>query len=368
MQLRIVHTTGFEYDGLALASYNQARMTPQTGPGQIVVHTRLDVSPTPWTYDYRDYFGNEVTSFEVLDPHESMTVTAVVDGAHRPAAGVAAGTRLGGPRRRPRSPTGGPSTSRSRRSSRRRTTWPRSCATSPTRPARPERPRATSARWSTPRWTTGPARPTSPPRPSTPGRSAPGVCQDMAHLVLGGLRTIGIPARYVSGYLHPQADAPDRRDRRRASRTRGSSGGTTAGTASTRPTTSSPATAGSWSRPAATTSTYAPSTASTPAPDVLDVRPGRRHPDRLNAPARRLGLLDEWVGRAAAVRPRTARVEGRGRSGLHRAGWWPTATRGNPRDSATENRPPLLRATARRSGKGETVVQETTSAPGDRRS
>ena len=77
MELRIVHTTGFEYDGLALASYNQARMTPQTGPGQIVVHTRLGVSPTPWTYDYRDYFGNEVTSFEVLDPHESMTVTAV---------------------------------------------------------------------------------------------------------------------------------------------------------------------------------------------------------------------------------------------------------------------------------------------------
>jgi hypothetical protein len=32
----------------------------------------------------------------------------------------------------------------------------------------------------------------------------------------------------------------------------------------------------------------------------------------------------------------------RGRSGLHRARWWLTATRGNPRDSATENRPPLL--------------------------
>ena len=30
----------------------------------------------------------------------------------------------------------------------------------------------------------------------------------------------------------------------------------------------------------------------------------------------------------------------RGRSGLRRAGWWPTATRGDPRDSATENRPP----------------------------
>ena len=57
MQLRIVHTTGFEYDGKAGASYNQARLTPVTTPEQIVVHSRLEVSPTPWSYEYRDYFG-----------------------------------------------------------------------------------------------------------------------------------------------------------------------------------------------------------------------------------------------------------------------------------------------------------------------
>ncbi len=50
----------------------------------------------------------------------------------------------------------------------------------------------------------------------------------------------------------------------------------------------------------------------------------------------------------------------RGKSGLRRARWWVTPTRGDPRDSATENRPPA------QAGKGETVVQETTSIPGDR--
>ena len=35
-----------------------------------------------------------------------------------------------------------------------------------------------------------------------------GVCQDMAHITLGALREVGIPARYVSGYLHPK---PERR-------------------------------------------------------------------------------------------------------------------------------------------------------------
>jgi len=45
-------------------------------------------------------------------------------------------------------------------------------------------------------------------------------------------------------------------------------------------------------------------------------------------------------------------IVARGTSGLHRAGWWLTATRGNPRDSATESKPPGASAL----GKGETVV------------
>jgi transglutaminase-like putative cysteine protease len=34
-----------------------------------------------------------------------------------------------------------------------------------------------------------------------------GVCQDFAHLSLALLRAAGVPARYVSGYLHPRTDA-----------------------------------------------------------------------------------------------------------------------------------------------------------------
>jgi transglutaminase-like putative cysteine protease len=35
-----------------------------------------------------------------------------------------------------------------------------------------------------------------------------GVCQDMAHVAVGVLRALGIPARYLSGYLLPRADLP----------------------------------------------------------------------------------------------------------------------------------------------------------------
>ena len=38
--------------------------------------------------------------------------------------------------------------------------------------------------------------------------SRKGVCQDIAHVAVGALRAAGLPARYVSGYLHPRADAP----------------------------------------------------------------------------------------------------------------------------------------------------------------
>ncbi len=42
-----------------------------------------------------------------------------------------------------------------------------------------------------------------------------GVCQDITHLAIGALRSVGIPARYVCGYLHPKPDAADRPDGRR---------------------------------------------------------------------------------------------------------------------------------------------------------
>ena len=45
---------------------------------------------------------------------------------------------------------------------------------------------------------------------SEAARAGRGVCQDFAHLSLALLRATGVPARYVSGYLHPQSDARDR--------------------------------------------------------------------------------------------------------------------------------------------------------------
>ena len=43
MQLRVRHTTGYRYAEGAIASFNEARMTPMTTADQIVLRSRIDV-------------------------------------------------------------------------------------------------------------------------------------------------------------------------------------------------------------------------------------------------------------------------------------------------------------------------------------
>lgn len=205
MQLRIVHTTRFEYDGKAVASYNQARLTPITTPEQIVVHNRLEVSPKPWTFDYRDYFGTAVTAFEVVDPHESMTVTATSTvQTNRPAVPPAELTW---------------EQVAEREVSDRWTEYLTiSDLVAPT-PDFAQRAKQVAADHELPGDAAldlcalvhdevefAPGVTDVRGTAATAWQQRAGVCQDLAHLVVGGLRTVGIPARYVSGYVHPHTD------------------------------------------------------------------------------------------------------------------------------------------------------------------
>jgi transglutaminase-like putative cysteine protease len=205
MQLKIVHTTGFTYEGGAVASYNEARLTPQTVGSQIVVHNRLDVHPAPWTWTYRDYWGSQVTAFEVLDPHDELTViaTATVHTSQRPdSSGSWSWEELRekrladqfteylevGDRVRPPDDLAALCAEIARSS-----------------PTPNDAARAIcSLVHEEVAYVAGSTQVSGHAADSWVARA--GVCQDMAHLVIGGLRQIGLPARYVSGYLHPRAD------------------------------------------------------------------------------------------------------------------------------------------------------------------
>ncbi len=205
MQLRIAHTTGFEYDGKANTSFNEARLTPLTLPGQIVVHSRVEVSPTPWAYTYKDYWGSQVTAFEVLDPHTSLTVTASAT-VHTD-----------------RSPVGPPVMSWDEMRSEAVADIQTEYLTLPDRVVPPDdlvvAAKDIAAASATPseaaravcalvyqevKYVSGSTTVDAFAAHAWAERS--GVCQDIAHIVVGALRAIDIPTRYVSGYLHPKVD------------------------------------------------------------------------------------------------------------------------------------------------------------------
>jgi transglutaminase-like putative cysteine protease len=207
MQLRIVHTSEYTYDSGAMASYNQARMTPVTTPEQIVVHHRLDVSPKPWTYSYTDYFGCAVTAFEVVDPHDSMAVTATSTvQVNRTGAEPEARSSW---------------SSYAEREVRDR--WTEYLVVSdvvapPVDFAElvndigagadlPGDAARAVCRLVTAQIDFLPGVTDAESTAAEAWDQRAGVGQDMVHLAIGGLRTLGIPARYVSGYVHP-VDSP----------------------------------------------------------------------------------------------------------------------------------------------------------------
>lgn len=206
MMLRIVHRTGYQYEGGgASSSYNEARMTPRSTLAQQVLHTRVEISPAAWTLTYTDYWGTSVTAFEVHDRHERLTVTssATVDVQRTPAPGeglsweqvrseaVRASRReylqVSDPVRPPEDLLAHVQQLAERAAS------PRDCVEAVIDHIHSEIkyvPGATGVHT----------------RAAEAWSARAGVCQDISNLTIGCLRSVGIPTCYVSGYLMPPTD------------------------------------------------------------------------------------------------------------------------------------------------------------------
>ncbi len=208
MRLSIDHQTGFRYATPVKSSYNEARMTPVATDQQTVWSSRVSINPAAWSFTYTDYWGTTVTTFELHEPHERLTVHAqgVVETHGDDLAWDLdrriAPNDLGWPALRDR---GVIDTMTEFLVVDDRTQAPDELlalaaekATQPPRLAGLDvcaliHERLTYQRGST--------KVTSTAREAWDlGR---GVCQDFSHVALGALRSIGLPARYVSGYLHP---------------------------------------------------------------------------------------------------------------------------------------------------------------------
>jgi len=207
-RLRIEHTTRVEYARPVRTSFNEARMTPLTLPGQTVLDARVTAVPRApvWTYD--DYWGTRVCAFDLLEPHDRLLIRATATVQTQPLPGIPGPReRLGWAELRERAPTG--------RLLEFLLATPLTTVTAEVQHAAMagidgldpgEAARAIAARVR--------EHVTYVPGATGPRTSAQeawdkgqGVCQDMAQLAVALLRAAGLPARYVAGYLHPDVHA-----------------------------------------------------------------------------------------------------------------------------------------------------------------
>jgi transglutaminase-like putative cysteine protease len=205
-RLRVTHRTGLSYAGEVVSSYNEARMTPQTNLRQTVWDARVTVNPGGPSVRYLDYWGTQVTAFDRQAPHDRLTVvaTAVVETfPEEPSPAGAGWTALASPAATDRwheflLPTG-------------RTALDDELtehAAGFRASAEPASAARAACEWVHDNIAYQPGSTGVHTSALEAWRERQGVCQDISHLTVGLIRAMGVPARYVSGYLHPRPDTP----------------------------------------------------------------------------------------------------------------------------------------------------------------
>jgi transglutaminase-like putative cysteine protease len=76
VRLRITHTTTFTYDEPVSEAYMEMRLTPLDAGGQRCNAMRLTTDPPGEVMGYTDRFGNRVRHFDTLLPHDRLVVSA----------------------------------------------------------------------------------------------------------------------------------------------------------------------------------------------------------------------------------------------------------------------------------------------------
>lgn len=203
MHLRILHRTSFAYAGKAHDSFNEARLQPVSDALQQCRDFTLQVTPAAATRDYTDFYGNTVHYFEIIENHtklaiEASSIVETTPMADRPAVPAVPAADL-------------------ERSSEREmlAEFYNSSHYVPLEVAVWREAQDALAGGRTDVW--GDVRRLGTHvfrnfayKPNTTGvntlatdvlKLRTGVCQDFAHVHLGFCRSLGIPARYVSGYF-----------------------------------------------------------------------------------------------------------------------------------------------------------------------
>jgi transglutaminase-like putative cysteine protease len=204
-RMRVVHSTGYAYKSPATNSYNEARLTPRSDNRQNVILSRVETVPATRSYRYVDYWGNAVTAFDLHAPHTELEVTAssvVETDKPEPPTKSVTWKELSREAVIDRFDEVLTATDYVPESKRVRTVAKRLA-----KEHTPDEAVVGAAKWAHNELEYVPVTTGVHSSAVDALHENKGVCQDFAHLTLLLLRSMGIPSRYVSGYLHPKRKA-----------------------------------------------------------------------------------------------------------------------------------------------------------------
>jgi transglutaminase-like putative cysteine protease len=208
VKLHIEHTTTFSYDAPVSEAVGEARLRPRDEAGQRVLDFRLSIDPSTPFDEVRDRFGNATYCYSVLPLHRRLVVVAssLVDTSDDPLIAAPSLTLLQQHDFTSASPYV-PLTGELQEFARVSGEAAGDTALDPAQSAEATARALAHAIHETCAYVPGSTDISTTADLVLAGRR--GVCQDFAHLLLGLCRSLGLPARYVSGYLAAADQPPD---------------------------------------------------------------------------------------------------------------------------------------------------------------
>ena len=214
MRFDITHVTDYRYEQPASEAYVEARLTPPERATQRTLSHAIEFSPEAPLTGYTDYFGNPTAFYSMIKRHPRLTVTnrllvetmtpvlpedalALTVGEARQIFSSVATDVFDHLRGTPVAPNGGESTK-----------WGRKLLRSdlPLREALSALNKEIHRGFKYAKGSTDVSTPLA-----EVWKTRKGVCQDFAHIMLSVLRTSGLPARYVCGYIETDPPKGSRR-------------------------------------------------------------------------------------------------------------------------------------------------------------
>ena len=210
---RVTHRTSYDYGKPVEIGHTVARLRPRTLAHQQVLSAAVDVEPEPTAVDEElDGFGNQVTSITLERPHHQLVVTARSEVVIQPRP-LPSVDLWSAPWSAAVDATGSDGSADGLLARQCRLDSPLvmrhpDLADFAARAFTPGRPLGEAATALTTRifeeldFVPGATEVSTPVLEVLTTRR--GVCQDFAHLLAGALRSLGLGARYVSGYIETE--------------------------------------------------------------------------------------------------------------------------------------------------------------------